>query len=363
MKETKETKSKKKAKETVKSVNAKNVEEAEEFAKKAEEIAIDVIAKEPEEDAGEKAGVLPQNFKLIGDTGAPKRIYILQETYRKIHEFTKDKKVNESGGILTGNIIEEFGKTNIIISGFIEAKHADATPTTLKFTHKTWELINKEMEKNHKGEKIVGWIHTHPNFGIFLSEYDSFIQSNFFKEDFHIAYVVDPIRKDEGFFCWDEGKTVKCEGFYVYDEPGEQIELASADLGEEYFDDDGDDEKKVSWWDSQVVYLIFLAVIVILFCVSIFMMRSQISKLESRVSYLEEFSSALLSSMQTAQAQLEDANGSALESEANGAALEGTAEAVPSETGEGTEPAEGAAEGDAASPEEVSAASAPTDAQ
>lgn len=73
---------------------------------------------------------------------------------------------------------------DILINGFIEAKHCEATPTTLKFTHETWERCHKEMEKKYPDQKILGWIHTHPDFGIFLSEYDMFIQNNFFSEPY-----------------------------------------------------------------------------------------------------------------------------------------------------------------------------------
>ena len=119
--------------------------------------------------------MLPQNILPMGErVEENKNIYISQAVYKEIHKFTKNKTTNESGGMLVGTVIEEFGKTNIVISGFVEAKFCEATPTTLKFTHETWEFVHKEIEKKHKGKKIVGWIHTHPDFGIFLSEYDKF---------------------------------------------------------------------------------------------------------------------------------------------------------------------------------------------
>lgn len=168
--------------------------------------------------------MLPQNIVAVGDhVEEDKNIYISQPTYKEIHKFTKNKTTNESGGMLVGTIIEEFGKTNIVISGFVEAKFCEATPTMLKFTHETWEYVHKEIEKKHPGKKIVGWIHTHPDFGIFLSEYDKFIHQNFFNEDYQVAYVVDPIQHIEGFYFWINEKIEKCKGFYIYDKTGEEI--------------------------------------------------------------------------------------------------------------------------------------------
>ena len=168
---------------------------------------------------------LPQNILPVGErVEENKNIYISQPVYKEIHKFTKNKTTNESGGMLIGNVIEEFGKTNIVINGFVEAKHCEATPTTLTFTHETWDYVHKEINKKFPGQKIVGWIHTHPNFGIFLSEYDKFIQENFFKEDYQIAYVIDPIQDIEGFYFWINGNIEKCKGFYKFDKMGAKIE-------------------------------------------------------------------------------------------------------------------------------------------
>ncbi len=171
--------------------------------------------------------ILPQNIVNFGEHVVEnKNIYIAQSVYKDIHKFTKDKTENESGGVLVGNVIEEFGKTNIIIRGFIEAKYCEGTPTTLKFTHETWEYIHGEIGKKYPKYKILGWIHTHPDFGIFLSEYDKFIQENFFKEENQIAYVVDPIQKIEGFYFWMNGKIERCKGFFVFDKVGTEITVS-----------------------------------------------------------------------------------------------------------------------------------------
>ena len=172
------------------------------------------------------SSTLPQNILSVGEhVEQDKNIYISQKAYKTIHKFTRNKTVNESGGVLVGRIVEELGKTNILIEGFIEARHTDATPTTLTFTHNTWDYIHKEADKRWAGKKILGWIHTHPDFGIFLSEYDKFIHENFFSEENQVAYVVDPIQHIEGFYFWIDGKLERCNGFYIYDKEGATIDV------------------------------------------------------------------------------------------------------------------------------------------
>jgi len=171
--------------------------------------------------------LLPQNIAVVGQIGhQEKSVYILQSTYKEIHRFTKGKTEFESGGVLLGNVIEEFGKTNIIINGFVEAKYSEATPTTLTFTHESWDYIHKESSKRFPKSKIVGWIHTHPNFGIFLSDYDKFIHDNYYQDENQVAYVVDPIQKQEGIYCRINGRLELLTGFYLFDKIGVQITAA-----------------------------------------------------------------------------------------------------------------------------------------
>lgn len=172
---------------------------------------------------------LPQNICLIGEHVEDDRnIYISQSVYWEIHKFAGNKMTNESGGLLIGTIIEEFGKTNIIVQGFVEAKFVEATPTTLTFTHETWDYCHKIIDDRYENARILGWIHTHPNFGIFLSEYDKFIQENFFKDENQVAYVIDPVQQIEGFYYWMHEKIERCKGFYIFDKTGVEINIENA---------------------------------------------------------------------------------------------------------------------------------------
>ena len=60
------------------------------------------------------------------------------------------------------------------------------------------------MDTKYTDKSIVGWYHTHPDFGIFLSDRDRFIQENFFSGAGQVALVIDPIRKTVGVFTWRE---------------------------------------------------------------------------------------------------------------------------------------------------------------
>ena len=108
---------------------------------------------------------------------------------------------------------------------YIEARYTDASASTLTFTHETWDYVYKEQGAKYPDKKIVGWQHTHPSYGIFLSNYDLFIQENFFNLPFQVAYVIDPIQKIRGFFQWKNGKIEKLKGYYIYDDVGKSIKI------------------------------------------------------------------------------------------------------------------------------------------
>lgn len=171
---------------------------------------------------------LPVNFLQIGEvTNDDVKIYIKQDVYQKLEEYASSDTLHELGTIIVGNYSDSLGKINVVISDFIYAKYTDASASTLTFTHKTWEYIHKEHEEKYADKKIIGWQHTHPSYGIFLSNYDIFIQENFFNLPFQVAYVIDPVQNLRGFFQWKNGKIEKVNGFYIYDDLGKKIKISS----------------------------------------------------------------------------------------------------------------------------------------
>lgn len=169
---------------------------------------------------------LPMNFLTFGEIqNDDVKVYIKQDVYKALEKLAASDTSKELGSVLFGEYAQELGKTHVIISDYIEAKYTDASASTLTFTHETWDYVHKEHEKKFPEKKIIGWQHTHPNYGIFLSNYDLFIQENFFNMPFQVAYVIDPIQNIRGFFQWKNEKIEKLNGYYIYDEIGKPIKI------------------------------------------------------------------------------------------------------------------------------------------
>lgn len=118
-------------------------------------------------------------------------------------------------GILVGRWAKDAHGPFAKIQHAIRCDSATSKNAEVTFTHESWSQINEEMDSNYADERIIGWYHSHPDFGIFLSDRDMFIQEHFFSGPGQVAYVVDPVREREGVFEWRGGKAVVAAHFWV----------------------------------------------------------------------------------------------------------------------------------------------------
>ena len=151
-----------------------------------------------------------------GENNFDLKIFIKKKTLNDIDEYLSSDMNNELGGVIVGDIfVNEADKKFILIDNLIIAKHSNSSLSRLTFTHETWDYINDVLEKTFPEKKILGWFHSHPGHTVFLSNFDMFIQENFFNMDYMVAYVYDPTIKERGFFLWRNNKIVKADGYYV----------------------------------------------------------------------------------------------------------------------------------------------------
>ena len=133
----------------------------------------------------------------------------------------------ELGGVLLGKeCVDDDGRPFVWIEEALEAKYYMNTQASFTYTHDTWSEITRERERLHPGLEIVGWYHTHPDFGIFLSNHDLFIHEHFFPGPLQVAYVVDPVRRTRGFFQRRGGMLDPTAGFYLVAPRVERVALA-----------------------------------------------------------------------------------------------------------------------------------------
>ena len=112
-------------------------------------------------------------------------------------------------GVLLGTGCRDAHGPYLLVEHAIPGTAASSRSTNVTFTADTWQQIQTVMDRDFPDKKMVGWYHTHPGFGIFLSGMDLFICDNFFNLPWQVAFVYDPVGGDEGNFVWRDGKPTR----------------------------------------------------------------------------------------------------------------------------------------------------------
>lgn len=141
-----------------------------------------------------------------------------------------DMRVELGGVMLGGHFEDDEGKPFVVVTDTLRAQHYESTKGSFKFTHDTWAEISRRRDAYPASTQMVGWYHTHPDWGVFLSGMDLFICDHFFNKPLDVAYVIDPCRGHRGMFQWTEGvdrKVRPTRGFYAIASRFRQNELAA----------------------------------------------------------------------------------------------------------------------------------------
>ncbi|ADB18795.1 Mov34/MPN/PAD-1 family protein [Pirellula staleyi DSM 6068] len=146
-------------------------------------------------------------------------IYVDLDAARDMELHAVSDKTVELGGVMLGYFCEdEQQQPFVMVTDSLRAAHYESTRGSFKFTHDTWEQITRTREEFPAELQMVGWYHTHPDWGVFLSGLDLFICDNFFNKPLDVALVIDPCRRDRGFFQWTTGRkprTQQTGGFFL----------------------------------------------------------------------------------------------------------------------------------------------------
>ncbi|QDV77625.1 Mov34/MPN/PAD-1 family protein [Botrimarina mediterranea] len=137
----------------------------------------------------------------------------------------RDKMLSHAGadaaieicGVLVGRLLKDGDGPYVVVEDCVCCDTATSKFAEVTFTHESWSQINQEMDTKFTDKQIVGWYHSHPNFGVFLSDRDRFIHEHFFSGPGQVAYVIDPVRNEEGVFIWRNGTTAALPHYWVGD--------------------------------------------------------------------------------------------------------------------------------------------------
>lgn len=148
-------------------------------------------------------------------------LIIDSQVIQQMRQHARSQLRAEVCGVLIGS--NDVGAIHVQAS--IEGVNAAQAGTHVTFTQDTWEHVYQIKDKQYPTARILGWYHSHPGFGVFLSDHDTFIHKNFFSSPDQVAWVYDPHSDEEGCFGWVGDRLERIAAIEVHDvRGGEQVD-------------------------------------------------------------------------------------------------------------------------------------------
>lgn len=144
----------------------------------------------------------PLVFKAMHSS---RTVYIHLTALIVMTEHARSSPHAEVGGFLIGRADADADGAFTIIEQALPASRAAGTRTELEFPPEAWVELHEFLDGEAAGTCCVGWYHTHPSLGIFLSGHDQFLHRNWFPHDEHVAIVADPRLEQAGVFVGTRG--------------------------------------------------------------------------------------------------------------------------------------------------------------
>jgi proteasome lid subunit RPN8/RPN11 len=141
-----------------------------------------------------------------------------QSALRRLRDHGDSSPRAEICGVLVGDVYRDEIGPFALVEHIIEGQASTSSAGQVTFTADTWQHIQVLMDRQYPDLRIIGWYHTHPGHGIFLSEMDIFLHESFFGLPWQCALVYDPKSGDAGVFSAHQGKAEPLEFLIEADE-------------------------------------------------------------------------------------------------------------------------------------------------
>lgn len=168
----------------------------------------------------------PTNVRQIGSADDGLRIYMEDYAHTYLYQYARSGATGEKLAVLMGKILTIDGQTTVFISGVIQAKYTEKLKGMETITKRSWEYIEEEIEKYFSGLSVVGWMHSRPSFGAFVTSRDEAYHKKVFNRGSQVFFVVDPAdRLDRFYVLNDSSKGLRpVKGYFIYYEKNKPMQ-------------------------------------------------------------------------------------------------------------------------------------------
>lgn len=160
-------------------------------------------------------GYLELKMSDLWEDSIVRAIYLSKKCGEELQQFVFNSasihrlpngEMPEIGGFIIGKAMkEESGEYFLTFEEFLDIEPETQGVYQISFGAKAWSKLEKENERyKRENKELIGWFHTHPGHGLFLSRPDLNIHKNFFNYPYQIAMEIDNV-KGKNNPTWDVG--------------------------------------------------------------------------------------------------------------------------------------------------------------
>jgi len=148
----------------------------------------------------------------------PLFVFVTQNAYVRMCAHAGSDLENEVGGWMAGKYCRDslHGTPFIVIDAVLPAVYTRQGAAHLTFTGDTQVALHNHLDAHFPGKVFLGWYHTHPRMGIFLSQWDAWLHHNFFPELWQVALVIEPHQSIGGFFIRQEDGSLDQQTYFGF---------------------------------------------------------------------------------------------------------------------------------------------------
>ena len=143
-----------------------------------------------------------------------------------LYQYARSGATGEKLAVLMGKQLVLDGKETVFISGVVQARFTEKLKGMETITGQSWKYISEEIEKYFAGLEVVGWMHSRPSFGAFVTSRDEAYHKKVFGGKNQVFFVVDPADRQDRFYVLNENKTAlrPVKGYFVYYDKNTQMQ-------------------------------------------------------------------------------------------------------------------------------------------
>lgn len=170
--------------------------------------------------------VFPTNVRQMGTADDGLRIYMEDYVHTYLYQYARSSATGEKLAVLMGKHLVVDGKDTVFISGVIQARYTEKLKGMETITGQSWKYISEEIEKYFADLEIVGWMHSRPSFGAFVTSRDEAYHKKVFGGKDQVFFVVDPVDRQDRFYVLNDNKTAlrPVKGYFVYYDKNVQMQ-------------------------------------------------------------------------------------------------------------------------------------------